>query len=420
MKHFILICILLLAGTMQAVAAPLPVSADGGISGDIFGRKSRVVHPSITVRGEYTDNLYNSHTDEEDEFITVIAPEIALALPGTEETDIRINTATGVPGGLMLPRQMLETTNRMQGILTYAPEFEIYADNTDENFTRQILKGAFQYNAPGGLTIDLADQYRKDQEMRGEVGNKSGEKFKSNLANGTVKFAFSPKFSIGTDVSAYTVSYDAADAYFRDRNDTAVSGAVYYHMTSKTKVFAEYKYIDVEYDAAVSADRENTENQILAGVDWRMTTKSRGICKLGYVEKDFDDAAADDPSDWYAEMDVSHKFTTRTMIQLGAVHRFSETNLSASHYYTTDAMNFVYTQELTPKFQYRLALRYSVDDYDGVDLELEKYGARPSVSFSPYRWLTADLAYDFEKRDATVDGLDYTSNSVILSVDATF
>ncbi|MDY6904868.1 MAG: outer membrane beta-barrel protein [Thermodesulfobacteriota bacterium] len=415
----LMLIFLMLAICLPAVGAPLQ-STSGNISGDIFGRKNRIFHPSIMVSGEYTDNLYNSYTDEDEDFITVISPKLTLAFPGTDETEIRINTATGAPGGLMLSRDMLETTNRFQGILSYTPEFEIYSDNTDENFTRQTLQGAFQYNAPGGLTLDIADQYRKDQEMRGEIGNQTGEEFESNLANGAVKYEFSPKFSIGANVTAYAVSYSTDTADFRDRNDTAVGGAFYYNITEKTEIFTEYKYIDVSYDAAVSADRENTEDQILAGITWRMTTKSRGTCKIGYAEKDFEGAGVDDPTGWYAELNAAHKFTTRTMLQLGAVHRFSETNLSTSAYYTTDAANMVYSQELTPKLQCRGAIRYSVDDYDGVDLELKNFGVRPSVAFLPYRWLTIDLAYDYEKRDATIDILDYTTNSVILSVDATF
>lgn len=428
MKWHWFVFILILVASMPVTGAPLEGAGtrntggktSGGISGDIFGKKNRVFHPSFTISGEYTDNLYNTHTDEEDEFITVVSPAITFALPGTEETDIRINSATGVPGGLMLSRDMLETANRLQGILSYAPEFEIYANNSDENFTRQTLKGAFQYNAPGGLTIDIADQYRKDQEMRGETGNQSGEEFESNLANGAIKFAFSPKFSMGANITTYALSYSASSADFRDRDDTAVAGAFYYHLTDKTEVFTEYKFIDVQYDAAVSSDRENTEDQVVAGVTWRMTAKSRGTFKLGYAQKDFDAPGVDDPSDWYAELNAAHKFTTRTMIQVGAVHRFSETNFSASDYYATDAVNLVYTQELTPKVQWRTAIRYSADDYDGVDLELENYGIRPSVSFLPYRWLTVDLAYDYEKRDATVDLLDYTTNSVILSIEAMF
>lgn len=393
-------------------------AASGTIDGDVFGLQQGVFHPFLSVTERYTDNLYNSNTNKESELVSIVSPGLALALPGSDVVDIKMNTATGVPGGLAMSRYKMDTTRRYQGMLVYNPEFEFYHDNSSENFISQKVKGAFQYNAPGGLTLDIADHYKYGQEMRGEIGNPDPDTYYANVAHAIVEFAFSPKFSIGAGGAFHTISYRETD--FRDRNDRVYFSSLNFHPTTKTRLFFEYKNIDVRYDAFLSTDKENTEDQYYAGFAWKMTAKSQGTFKVGYMAKDFDTPGIDDPSDWAGEIDLTHAITPDTAIMLGASRKYHETNIAAADYYTADRVTAMYSQAFTSKLKGDMMLSYGKDNYEGIVLECDTYIIRPALTFKPRRWLSIELAYSYTERFADLAFMDYSTNDYTLRIGGTF
>ena len=392
-----------------------------GVGGEVFGRKAGIIHPFLSVSETYTDNVTNSTEDEESDYITVISPGIALAIPGTGNTDVRISSSTGAPGGLSVSRRKLATDRRFQSFLVYNADIKRYKDNSDEDFTGHNVTGAFQYNAPGGLSIDIADKYQHAQEMWGETGGATDHAtYDDNLAHAIVDFAFSPKFSITAGGSYHTLGYKHGVSKFRDRDDTTGYGALNYHVSPKTRVFLEYKRIDVSYQESVSDSRDSTEDFAYAGFSWDVTAKSTGTCKFGYVSKDFDDATIDDTSTWTGEIDITHMLSDKTMIMASAVRGYYETNFQTANYYTTNRCDFSFSQALTPKLAAQIMLSYQNDDYDGVTIENDTYKVRPAITFSPYRWLNCQLAYCYSKRDSDQKDWEYTTNEYTLAIRASF
>ncbi len=395
------------------------LQSDSGISGDIFGRHQRALHLFLDITEKYTDNFYNADIFKESEKITTISPGLVLALPGADITDIDMSASTAAPGGFSMTRYKMETDRQYQGILVYNPEFELYDEHRDENFTSQKLKGAFQYNT-GGLTLDIADSYRHAQEMRGDAGNPNPDTYDANVIHAIAEFAFSPMLSVGIGEAYNSLSYRETD--FRDRSDTFFSGWVNLNLSSKTKLFCEYQYIDVEYDSNASAlARDNQEDLIYGGISWKMTAKTRGTCKLGYMSKDFKNSAVEDLDDLTGEIRITHELTPRTLLMLNASRKYYETNLTAASCYTADRISAAYFQAFTPKLMGSLSLSYGSDDYNGIDLEADTYMARPALTFEPTRWLSFELAYSYTKRRAEkMPVMDYRTNEYTFKISGKF
>ena len=56
---------------------------------------------------------------------------------------------------------------RLMAYLVYSPEFEFYADNSDEDTESHHLEASFQYRFRGGLTVGILDQFLKTHDERG-------------------------------------------------------------------------------------------------------------------------------------------------------------------------------------------------------------------------------------------------------------
>lgn len=407
-------------GSLTVFAAVESVS-DEGIEGDIFGKKSGIIHPFLGVSGTYTDNLTNANENEESDYYTVIAPGVMLALPGTGATDVSMSSATGAPGGLALSRRALSTSRRFQGIAVYNPEIKMHNDNSDEDFTSQRVAGEFQYNAPVGLSIDIAAKHQYAQEMWNETPDSIDHaKYQDNVTSAIVDFALSPKFSLTAGGSYYTLAYKQDEFEYRDRDDRGFFGAVNFHIQPKTKLFCQYKRADLRYDNDASEDQDNAEDTLSVGVDWRITSKSFGRCSVGFVDKDYDDSAKDDESTWNGEVSLSHMFTTRTMVTATAVRGYYESNLASSDFYTTNRVSLGYTQAFTHKLFANMMLSYQNDDYDNVSVENDTWTFSPGIGFSPYRWLTCRLSWNHSDRDSDQDDWEYTTNEYILSLTASY
>ncbi|OGJ93363.1 MAG: hypothetical protein A2350_08120 [Candidatus Raymondbacteria bacterium RifOxyB12_full_50_8] len=74
-----------------------PVSADEGISSDIFGKQGGNFHPFLIFQEIYTDNIFATDTHTKSDFITTIAPGVWLAFPANREKLLNIDTETTSP-----------------------------------------------------------------------------------------------------------------------------------------------------------------------------------------------------------------------------------------------------------------------------------------------------------------------------------
>ena len=412
---------------MAAALVPSSVSAaDGGISGRIFGGKTGIVHPYLTLSQKYTSNVFKTSDNEEGDFITAVSPGLWMALPGTKEKMVEIDTTNTVPGGLSLTRRKPKTFKRYQSYLLYSPEFQKYWDYSDEDVTNHRLEGAFQYNLRGGLSIDIADLYLNGYEPMGEGISNDQAKYRSNLFNIMLSYDVTKKVGFRVDFSLFSLDY-SKDAYsIADRSDSFVAWYTFYRITEKTSVFAEIEYTDINYD--VSELYDSVETRYFAGFKWDVTAKSRGEVKVGYGTKTFDESGVESAGDLVVELRVDHEFTPKTAAGLTILRRTNETTIVDTDYAVVNSFAVDYLQKFTERISADAEVLYVFETYEGaIDYGTsvqERSDTKLKLSLSgTYEFnerYFAEIGYSFTNRDSNVSSFDYADNTITVSATGTF
>jgi hypothetical protein len=404
---------------------PSPLTVTDWTSG-VVETRTGYVHPFLTITEYYTDNLFNTDTDEEDEFYTVISPGIWLALPASKQPFLRLSTLNTAPGGLDASRLSTEIKRRFQAYALYRADFREYSSFSEENRVDQRGEGLLRYKFRGGLSLQLDDIYEVNQDpySTGVSQDRQLDKYTSNLAHLQIEYPFGPKLSLRGDYSHYQLEYDSTRSAFRERDDDAFSAYLFYRMSPKTSVYLLYEHIDIDYDQDILAD--STENHYYVGLQWDMTAKSRGRFMLGYGEKDFAADAGSTQNDLLAEIQLDHRFTPKTSVFLNATRKTNESDIPDVKSILTHRTQLGLRQRLAAKIRGSLDIFYLRDSYRGeitvdnlrgerVD---EYYGAGLALGYVPLRWLNMTLGYRFIERDSNFSGYNYQNNTVYLTLAA--
>ena len=257
-----------------------------------------IVNSYLTLEEKYSDNIFYTDIDEESDFITLVTPGIWFSIPGRKERARKIYTSKDTPGGITISRYGQPSFRRLNAYFSYEPEFEIYADNSDQNTTSHQLEGALQYNLRGGLSIELLDQFidTYDPYSSSLADRYEQDKYRTNLANITIGYRISDKLNVNLGYSNFLVDYDEKLSERRNRTDHTATGYIYFQVRPKAAVFTGYEFTQVDYETDEHSN--STENRFYGGFQWDITEKSRGRIKAGYGVTDFDDSGIDDAKDY--------------------------------------------------------------------------------------------------------------------------
>jgi polysaccharide biosynthesis protein VpsM len=407
----------------QPPANDKPVVADQDRPSEaVFGRQSKSVHPFLSITEYYTDNAFSSNKDKKSDFITVLSPGIWLTVPVELEKMSTVDTSTLSPGGMSLTRYPPDAFKRYQAYLSYVADVELHSRDSNElNFLGHKAEGLLQYNFRGGLSLELLDQFEFSHDDFGTgVSSRELDKYKTNLLSFIATYRLSERFKLRAGYANYIVRYDDASLDFRDRDDNAFSGYIFYKFKPKTSLFVQYDFIDIQYKKdTVSISKEY---HYLGGIQWDMTAKSSGTIKAGYGFKDFTGTDVNDSKDFIMELQLSHRFTPKTSMTLTASRTTNETNISTTDYILSTAIGVGYVQMLTSKLTADIQLSYTNDIYrqdltydDKTDQLNDKYyTASFSLRHKVKRWLETSVGYLFSKRDSNFSDFDYTTNSLFL------
>jgi hypothetical protein len=426
-KNFWIILICLFGFAITAIADE--TKSEETIGGDIFGKGGGYIHPSLTVGGIYSDNIFNTEKDTRDDFIWVISPEIWLALPGTRIREMELPVSPKTPAGFTLSRPNPEVFRRYQTYLSYGGDFYRYTEYTEEDKQSHRFDGLFQYNFRGGLSVELLGQYLDTFDPVGVAPVTRHDEYTEGLFNAILSYDITEKFKLRLDYTHIDLNYDdrplgEIPLIGRDRRDNSYSGYLFFKIRPKTSIFAQYRFIDIDYDINVLAD-DSREHHYFGGVQWRLTPKSQGSLKLGYGVKDFyDNEEADDGDNFIFEGEIRHLFTPKTSLSLVGFGRTDETTIYDTNYVLTYGMSAQYNQRITEKLSGHLFFSYAWDQYQGEitfdgqtkQREDDLIRIRPSLRYEFTHWLMADAAYMYTHRDSNFSIFDFAENRFSLRI----
>lgn len=390
------------------------------IGWDIFGSKGGWVHAHLTVEQEYSDNIYYTDTNEESDYITLIRPGIWFSIPGSKKKTRTISTTKDTPGGISISRYDQPCFRPFNAYFSYEPEFELYADNSDQNTTSHELEGALRYNLKGGLSIEVLDQFvdTYDSYSTSLSDIEEQDKYQTNLVNITLEYRISEKLNVKLDYSNFLVDYDEAENKEFNRTDHTGAGYIFFQVRPKAAVFTGYEVTEVDYDKDENSD--STENRFYGGFQWDITDKSRGRIKAGYGITDFDDSNIDDAKDYIYEIQVNHHFTRKTSLSVFAYRKKEEADFSIYDYILSHRAGAAYLQRVTRKISLGMRISYANENYESEsgliggseEREDDVYYVAPSIRYHFRDWLSMSLEYMYEKRDSNIPLDDFEANSV--------
>jgi hypothetical protein len=389
------------------------------ISGDVFERKKKILHPFLSVTFLFSDNIMNRDTSKESDFITTISPGIWLSVPAFKNMLPLMDTSSRTPAGFIVEQLRHQFLWRFRAFLLYQADIELFARSSNQNTIRHRLEGSLEYAFTGGLSIQLRDQLLISHDERGTGASVLLDEFYSNLFDVILRYDTGRRLSLRGRYSNFFVHYGSSRNSFRRRVDNALSGAVFYKIWPKTSIMAEYRFVDIEYDKDDLSDSE--EHHFLGGLRWNITAKTEGILKAGYGLKRFDSGINTSRS-FIIEANIRHRLTSKVMLSLRAWRKTNETDILLTNYIFTNGINLGYQHRFTSRISGSANLSYVRDSYSGdftfggVTKQRKDtyYQLGLAVHYEFRRWLRTDLGYTLSKRDSNFSDFDYLTNSVYL------
>lgn len=407
-------------GQQQEQTSLLPEDAERAGEGDLFGLEGGYFHPYLNVQGEFTDNLYNSNTNEVDNILTRISPGIWFALPRKKVIPITLVPHNTSPGGL---QNQLEDRTSPDRFISYAlagADFKLYSENSDLDDTDFVLEGLVRYNMRGGLSLQLVDRFNESEDSfttdtitRASIRRR----FNTNFLMATVDWDMTEKLRFQADYSNFYLEYEEESDDNQNRTDNGVDLYGYFKYSEKTSFFLQYRFVDVAYDKALENDSD--QDFYFGGIQWNTTEKLALLFKAGYQDRSFDAAERDGYDGLALDLQAKYRYSQKTTADLSLYRTNEETDSQVASDKTVLGVSFRYNQEFTDKISGNLALQYEDAEYTQLIDETrdeQTYFARPALRYLFKEWLRAELAYEYERVDSTQDFLDYTSNTVILGL----
>ncbi|UCD32437.1 MAG: outer membrane beta-barrel protein, partial [Desulfobacterales bacterium] len=271
------------------------------------------IHPEISYKGEWNDNVFWEHENEKDDFIHTITP------------GIRIET-TGEPGNFF-------STGYTVGIARYSD----FDENDYEDHQAHLSAGM---KTPRGfyLTVqnrfqDTEDPFGSESEFR--IGTQT-ERW-NNRAQLVAGAEFAETYGIEGTYHNFVERYDLIKDEFQDQTHHEYGVAVLYRVTGKTSLFGQFLRTDVEYDSQndgidedndgfnewnSSNSQDYTVNGFFIGARFDPRSKLSGEFKIGYGTIDFENDVDvngnkfNDNDFWLMVANVGFQFREKTGLSL--------------------------------------------------------------------------------------------------------
>ncbi len=365
-----------------------------GAAGNIHIGQTEI-HPFLSLKEIFSDNIYSTSTDEKSDSILETSPGVKMQMP--------------------------------IGIHRFEAEYWVidrrYSTYKGEDTTDQHAKGLLDLKFGSRLSLTASGAYDKGHEPRSSSASGFIEVFRTNTGYGSATYQLTGRSKVQVEYTQTAWNYSTSS--FRDRDEGLTSGYFYYRFLPKTSVFVQYDHKAVDYTDPTSG-LNSTEDSALVGIQWEITEKSRGTIKAGRTSKDYTDPAMKDfsGSRWY--LNIDHKFSEDSSVVLTGQRQVNEANAVGVAYYTTTGLSGEFAFRFLSKTAFLLRGSYSKDVYSNAvppeTVAREDTYSQTGVGLKYFMKDWIDLGADYNKRNrsSNIDVNDYKENQYVLYVNMSF
>ena len=369
--------------------------------------------PGISYEAEYHDNIFLSHTNETEDTIHTVTPEIQLEYRKGEQRFIRAG---------------------------YEVDIVRYNDKSDNNYEEHRADLEARYSNPKGWYLRLENSFVDTEDPYStannyELGTTQVQRW-TNTGTATLGYQLADKLRAHAAYSSYLKKYDAFTDQWRDREDHIYEGRIMYRFWPKTSVFTMYRLQDINYpnqedtsdnDLGIDSDtsQDNLYHQAFAGLYFSPAAKINGEFKIGAGKKNYENEenwnGNSYKEDWElnAEANLDYRYSEKTRFDLRLLRSAYESAEAESSSYTLNRIRLGAEQDLGQRFTLRCQAGYTFWDYetasDEPSREDETYSASAGLVYNLLDWLDTGVAYTYEGRftsDSAYRDNEYVSNRV--------
>ncbi len=359
------------------------------------------IFPRIEVGEAYNDNIFAVEHDADDDFITVVAPQVEVESNWNRHA---LNVRTGAEAGF-------------------------YLDHNDENYLDgfalvdgrlDVVRDTFLFGGAG---------WRHSHEDRGSPDDVNGEEpteyevYSANLG------AFRGLGRVSTRIDGAVDRFDFHDVDAqgggninqddRDRYQYRLTGQVGYEYLPNTEAFIRVIGRLRDYDELQGGfDRDSQGYGVLVGTDLDFTGVVTGEVHVGYQQETYDDSQLNDINGPSAGGSVLWNVTELTSIRGFLEGSIEETTQANASGYTAVRTGASLEHELMRNVLLGAALTVGRDDYEGIsrtdDIFIGAVSGRYLINRNFYAG--AEFAHRTRNSDGTSD--EYSQNIILLRVGA--
>lgn len=353
--------------------------------------KSILIHPYVAIETVQSDNIYFT--------------------PALKQSGYSVTTAPGIKLELPLNRHMLS--------LDYDTEMTRYVDFSSENTTDHHFKGQIDLKFGSLAGMQLQSTHMNDHEPRSSSHTGIIEKYESDAFTASFSYQLADVSKVQLDYT--TTEWDFRSSSYRERNESLISGYLYYRILPKTSAFLEYDRRNIDYDT-FSNFTDNKSDSALLGLKWGINERSQGVIKGGYAWKDFDSASREDYDTWTLSVDLGHRFTDYTALSLVNKRILKEATIQGADLILSSESHANFTHRFFTRIDAVLHGYYSKNNFLDVssgNKEIREdriIGVGAGVKYYFNDLMSLLLDYEHRERNSSDNSNDYDNNSYILSL----
>jgi hypothetical protein len=355
-----------------------------------------LIYPSTSVSGSYNDNILATNDDEQDDFIFVMSPQIA----------VRSN----------FPRHSLN--------FTVQSDVGRYVDHTDEDFWDfgGAIAGRLDITRNNRLTAAVSagreHEARDDPDDPG--ADVSREPVKYYAYNGALGFEQDfNRFNVGLLGTFDRNDYDEQDANedLRDRNLYGGRLRTGYFISPRINAFLQGTFEREQRDASNASQRDNNVYGAGVGTAIDFTGLLFGEANVGWATQEFDDSQFDGSSGFTYGVNLTWNPTQLTSLRLDGVGGYEPSDVGASN--LTHQIGLRVDHELLRNVLIGGEVSYTRDDFQDSGGRVDnRYDVGPDITYLINRHFSVGAGYVFTKQDSDDNQEEFTRNVVTLRLTA--
>jgi len=336
------------------------------------------IHPSLSVKNEYNDNIYGVASHEAGSAITTISPGIAFQLP--------------------IQKHLLNMDCRAEFIEpSHHQNYE--ADNYFANIMLDL-----DFNR---LNVLIGDNFVRDS-VAPDSENDIRNDYYQNRFFLDASYKLANRYKIKgfyrnelRDFNRFHKSWQP-DPELDDYTKNEFGFNLFYRFLPLTSALVEYAYTNTNNDDMGFPSTDSDTQRLWLGLTWEATSKITGTIKGGYVYRNYE-VGIDDFDGFGMKGDLTYKFTSYTIFGLKGFRKPFDTSVTQEEavygtYYVSTGGTLSVDHKFTHKITASADVSYTNDNYEekGIydkrrDDDRIRFGV--GVNYQVQDWLGCKVSY---------------------------